>query len=249
MRSVERAFRVLEALADSPGPAGIPELADATGLPRFTVARMVGTLAERGYVHAVPGRHRYTLGPPLARLGEAASRQVGVSAKRQLAGLAWELGETTSMAVLSGSSILYVLHHSPEGHALRAGPDERAYAHASAVGKAILSELDDASASEVIAASGMPTLTPRSATTPAALFEDVAAARGRGWAVDDQEREIGLRCFAVPVPVQFPHAALSVSGPTSRVDDEFARRAIPLLVAAAEKIAEELRPCLPTCPG
>ena len=66
--------------------------------------------------------------------------------------------------------------------------------------------------------------------------------RERGYAIDDEETELGVRCFAMAVPGAPTPTAISVSGPVSRVDEEFGRRAVPVLRRAAEAIAAELMP-------
>lgn len=86
----------------------------------------------------------------------------------------------------------------------------------------------------------MPPATDLSITDPDALLAELAAIRERGYAVDDGEQEVGVRCFAVPVPDAPTPSAVSVSGPAARVTFEFGERAVPVLRRAAERITTEL---------
>lgn len=238
--AVEHAFRLLELIADSRGSATAADLATTSELTRATTQRLLDTLAHIGCVHVINSRH-YTLGPKIVRIGESAGKQVGAATKPQLVGLARELNETVSLAVLSHDLILYVLQ-APAQHALRTaiGAGQFVYAHASAAGKSILSQLDDTTVREITDRAGMPAQTQSTITDIPTLLAELTTIRRRGYASDNQEQEAGMRCYATSIPTRFIHAALSVSGPASRIDAEFAHRAIPLLKAAAGHIAEEL---------
>jgi IclR family acetate operon transcriptional repressor len=240
VQSVERAFDLLAVMAAAGGEAMLSELAAATGLPLPTIHRLLRTLVGTGYVRQLANR-RYVLGPGLIRLGEGASRQLGVLARIHLATLVQQLGETANMAVLDGDRVLYAAQ-VPSRHSMRMFTEvgRRAHLHDTGVGKAILAQLTDVAALALIAAAGMPAATAMSITTPEALMRDLALIRSRGYAVDDNEQEIGVRCFAMSVPNAPTPTAISVSGPVSRVDEAFALRAVPLLRAAAEAISLDL---------
>src|SRR3954453_4328122 len=101
VRSLERAFDLLEHLADAGGEMALSELTEVSGLPMPTIYRLMQTLVNRGYVRQEPSK-RYALGPRLIRLGDGASRLLGTWARPVLAGLVDEIGETANMAVLEG---------------------------------------------------------------------------------------------------------------------------------------------------
>ena len=86
----------------------------------------------------------------------------------------------------------------------------------------------------------MPTPTPKSIGDVDALLADLKLIRERGYSIDEEEQEIGVRCFAMAVPNAPTPTAISVSGPGSRVDQSFADRAVPLLREAAQAISDEL---------
>ena len=86
----------------------------------------------------------------------------------------------------------------------------------------------------------MPTPTPKSIGDIESLLADLKLIRERGYSIDEEEQEIGVRCFAMAVPNAPTPTAISVSGPVSRVDQAFADRAVPLLREAAQAISDEL---------
>ena len=240
VQSVERAFELLELITDAGGSATLSELAASADLPLPTIHRLLRTLVGLGYVRQLPSR-RYSLGPRLIRLGEGASAQLGDLAMPVLKNLVDELGETANMAVLDSDQALYIAQ-APSRHSMRTFTEvgRRAHAHATGVGKAILAQLSDDQVRRVISRTGLPAATHASITGAEELLADLAQIRERGYSVDEQEQELGVRCFAVGVPGAPTPSAISVSGPTSRVDDAFGRRAVPMLHAAAREIAEDL---------
>lgn len=240
VQSVERVFELLELITDAGGSATLSELAASADLPLPTIHRLLRTLVGLGYVRQLPNR-RYSLGPRLIRLGEAASAQLGALAMPVLKNLVDELGETANMAVLDSDQALYIAQ-APSRHSMRTFTEvgRRAHTHATGVGKAILAQLSDEQVRRVIARTGLPAATQASITDVDELLADISRIRQRGYSVDEQEQELGVRCFAVGVPGAPTPTAISVSGPTSRVDDAFGRRAVPLLQAAAREIAEDL---------
>ncbi|EMY33386.1 IclR family transcriptional regulator [Arthrobacter crystallopoietes BAB-32] len=240
VQSVERAFDLLELIARAGGEVALTELAAETPLPLPTIHRLLRTLVGIGYVRQLPNR-RYALGPRLIRLGEVANRQLGALAMPLLKDLVTNLGETANMAVLDGDMVTY-LAQVPSPHAMRMFTEvgRQANLHDSGVGKAILSVLDDDRIARLVKQAGMPTPTPKSIATLEDLFKEVARIRTDGYAVDDEEQETGVRCFAMAVPGAPTPMALSISGPVSRVDENFAERAVPELRKATEAIASAL---------
>lgn len=241
VQSVERVIGILEVIARAGGEMTLSDLSHAVELPLPTIHRLLRTLVEPGYIRQLPDRS-YALGPRLIWLGEAATRQLGPSSRPALKRLADELGESANMAVLDGQMVVYIGQvQSTRSMRMFTEVGRRAYPHATGVGKAILATMPDDQVSRIIEATGMPQPTPKSAGTPEELFERLEVVRRDGFAIDDEEQELGVRCYSMAVPSDRPRLAISVSGPSSRVDEEFGRRAVPLLRAAAEEIAADLR--------
>src|SRR5690349_5616028 len=107
VQSLQRAFELLEHLADTGGEASLSELATLSGLPMPTIHRLIRTLVDLGYVRQNTNR-RYALGARLIRLGENASMQFGSWARPLLAELVDEVGETANLAVLERDEVVYV---------------------------------------------------------------------------------------------------------------------------------------------
>ncbi|KRE78687.1 IclR family transcriptional regulator [Arthrobacter sp. Soil763] len=241
VQSVERVFELLELIADAGGEVMLSELSASTTLPLPTIHRLLRTMVTLGYVRQLPNR-RYSLGPRLIRLGEGANKQLGVLARPQLKSLVDRLGETSNMAVLDGDMVVYVAQ-VPSRHSMRMFTEvgRRAHTHATGVGKAILAQLDDETVRGIISRAGMPTPTSKSIGDIDTLLADLERIRERGYAIDEEEQEIGVRCFATAVADAPTPMAISVSGPVSRVDQAFADRAVPVLKEAAQAISKELK--------
>lgn len=242
VQSVERVFHLLEVITAAGGEMSLSELSAAVNLPLPTIHRLLRTLVPSGYVRQLPNRS-YALGPRLIPLGEIASRQLGSTARPQLDELVAKLGESANMAVLDGQQVVYIAQaQSSRSMRMFTEVGRRAHTHDTGVGKAILATLPDDRVREIVTAAGMPTPTARSLGTLDALFSDLERIREQGYAIDDQEQELGVRCYAMAVPGAPTPTAISVSGPISRVDDDFADRAVPLLRQAAEAIGAEMQP-------
>lgn len=241
VQSVERVFELLEAISDAGGEISLSDLAAASELPMPTIHRLLRTCVALGYARQLPSR-RYALGARLIPLGERAGRQLGRAAQPRLLELVGELGETVNLAVLEGTQAVYVAQQ-PSRHSMRMFTEigRRVDLHDTGVGKAILSQLDDAQIHDIVRSVGMSTPTPRSHADVESLMADIARIREQGFAVDDEEQEIGVRCYAVPVPGAPSPMAVSASGPLSRVDATFGERAVPELLAAARRIGDDLQ--------
>ena len=247
VQSLDRAFALLEYLADGPGPDGVAlsELATRSGLPLPTIHRLVRTLVASGYVRQLPSR-RYALGPRLIRLGDAASRMLGEWARPQLAALVDATGESANLAMLDGDAVVYVAQ-VPSRHTMRMFTEvgRRVPAHCTGVGKALLATLPPAEVRALVARTGLPAATPHTITDPAALARELDTVRTRGYAVDDAEQELGVRCVAVAVPGAPSATALSVSGPAARVTWEAVEGFVPQLRLAADALAGQLSAAAP----
>lgn len=240
VQSVERVFELLELVTDAGGDVTLSELASSTDLPLPTIHRLLRTLVSLGYARQLPNR-RYALGPRLIRIGEGASRQFGALARPQLKTLVDQLGESANMAVLDGNMVVYVAQ-VPSLHSMRMFTEvgRRAHTHDTGVGKAILAQLSNDTVRSIVTRAGMPTPTEHSIGDVDSLIAELDRIRERGYAIDDQEQEIGVRCFSMAVPDAPTPTAVSVSGPISRVDEAFGERAVPMLRAAAQAISAEL---------
>lgn len=233
VQSVDRALDILEVLAAHPGTLGVTEVAREVGLAQGTAHRLLAALVQRGWVRQDAGR-RYGVGPAAMRLGDASYRELGALAGPALRAAVQETGETANLAVLEGRQMVYVAQ-SPSPHTLRifAEVGRRVPLHSTAVGKVALAGLDRDGVRGLLAGLTLEARTPRTITDPVALEGELDRVAAQGWAVDDEEQELGVRCVAVPVRLHGLSVALSVSGPTERMTMARAREVLPGLRAIA----------------
>lgn len=241
VQSVGRTLDLLEVLAARGGRSSIADLAADAGLPAPTVHRLARTLVERGYLRQLRDR-TYTLGYRLVPLGAAANALVGSNAEAVLGNVVAELGETANLAVLSGNQAEYVAQ-VPSLYTMRTFTElgRRVDLHSTGVGKALLARLADEDVHKIVRRQGLARQTPHTITTESALLSDLSMIRTRGFATDDEEQEIGVRCVAVTMTVpELAGIAVSVSGPVTRMTDSVVTRAVPVLHSAAAILADDL---------
>jgi IclR family acetate operon transcriptional repressor len=241
VQSLDRAFAILEAMADAGGMISLSQLAERAELPLATIHRLVRTLVDLGYVRQEPSR-QYSLGPRLMRLSDTSSRRIGVWANTAMKKAVAQLGESVNLAVLDGDEIVYVAQVQPSANFLRMFTEvgRRTQPHATAVGKAILAQRTDAEVAALLQRTGMTQYTATTLTTVPDFLAALAETRERGYALDDGEQEVGVRCVAVAVPQAPQPLALSMSGPLPRMSDDVVCAAVPVLHATAAEIGAEL---------
>jgi DNA-binding IclR family transcriptional regulator len=242
VQSVERALAILDLLARS-GEVGVTTIAEQLGVHKSTAFRLVTTLERGGLVEQAQDRGKYRLGMGVLRLAGATTARLDVvqEARPISRRLAASTGETINIAVLSGRSALYVDQvagsSSLQPHNW---VGQHIPLHAASNGKVLLSELP---AAEVDRTAGTLTaFTDATITSRAALRRELATVRERGYALAVDELEVGLT--AVAAPIRNAHgdviAALSVSGPTFRLDAARIDVVVPELLAAAREISHRL---------
>ena len=243
----DRVIAVLTELADHPLGVTLDELAGILRSSKPTVHRALATLRRAGLAD-MAGRGVYVLGDEFLRLAfrNLDGRPETARLQPLLEHLAAEFGETAHYAVLSGTDIVYRAKMDPPQGAVRLTSviGGRNPAYRTAVGKALLStRLTDLE--QVTAWFGpfpLEQKTPRTLTTPEDLLADLEITRRRGFAVDDQENEVGINCVAVPIFLDgssTPAGAVSISAvafrcPIERLTDQVAQ--------IRETIAEMLGP-------
>lgn len=233
VQSVHRALDVLEALAAAGGTASLTDLAAACGLPVPTLHRLASTLADRGYLRQALDR-RYSLGSRLVPLGTDAHALLGERALPVLRGLAELTGESANLAVLTQGRAEYVAQ-APGRHTMRTFTEvgNRVALHCTGVGKALLAAIAPAHAARLLGTAPLEARTAATLTDPAAVRAELALIRERGYALDEGEMEVGVRCVAVGMPGAAP-MAVSVSGPAARMTDD---RITPVVAALREATA------------
>ena len=116
----------------------------------------------------------------------------------------------------------------------------RVLPHSTGVGKALLAGFPDDEVRALLLRTGMPATTEKTITTPEGFLAALADVRRQGYAVDDNEQEIGVRCLAVSVPDSPTAAAISISGPAGRVTETATQRIVPVLQQVATELSQAL---------
>jgi len=200
VESLARGLDVLRAFDRQHGEMSLADVAAATGLARPTARRLLLTLQELGYVRSVDGA--YSLTPKVITLGTAYVASLGLwdVARPHLETLVRQTGESSSMAQLDGSDIIYVARVSvPKIIALRVDIGTLFPAPQTSQGKVLLAALPPAELDEVLqipSRSGLPRYIGKSRGS---LEEELTQVRARGWALADEELAPGVRSIAVPV--------------------------------------------------
>ena len=233
----DRVLAVLTELALHADGVGLDDLARAVHSPKPTVHRALSSLRRAGYA-AQDARGHYVLGDEFLRLAftHHELRPEHVRVRPALTALADRFGETSHYAVLAGRSVVYRAKVDPAVGAMRltstiGGQNP---AHCTAVGKMLLAHAltDDDAVREWAGAEPLPARTANTIVDADVLCAELAEVRARGYAVENQENEVGVNCLAVPVwltaPSQ-PSGAISVSGLAHRTP-------LDALVEAADEI-------------
>lgn len=242
--AVERALEIIDAVAEG-GEVSLSRLATDLDMAKGTLFRHLRVLESAGYLTVDAESKRYALGPALIHLGYAALRGVRI---RDIAmpGMRWlreRHDETVHLGILNSGGVVHIAV-MPSGQRLTmAAPvGDRALAHASALGKAILGWATEEVVSDVLTERGLPGLTERTITDPADLKREIARVRRRGFAMDNEEAGAGLRCIAAPVrdATSTVVAAISVSGPVSRISRKRTEVLAPSVVMVADYVSAQL---------
>lgn len=239
IKSLDRAMEVFEYLSAGPGKT-LSELASETGQSPATVYRILVTLEARGLVEVDPVGQLWHIGARAFVIGARFLRRTSLvdRARPILRRLMEETGETANLGVEQAGQVLFV--SQVETHAsIRAffPPGTLSPMHASGIGKALMAQMTPDRQHRRISGAVLESFTPNTITEPDALLKDLRDIRRRGYAMDAEERNLGMRCIASPVldVTGEAVAGLSVSGPVSRITQEnVAGLAEKVMTAAAE---------------
>jgi IclR family acetate operon transcriptional repressor len=249
VKSLDRALALLAIVADATGLT-LTEAATRAGLPPSTAHRLLGTLARHRLVELDPGPQTWHVGIEAFRIGSRflSRRKLPEISRAAMQALVDALGETANLAVADEDSVVFVSQvetHAPIRAFFR--PGTRGAFHASGIGKAILAHLPAARVSAVVRRAGLARFTARTIISETHLAEDLARIRQAGYAVDDEERNDGMRCIAAPIFNEFaePIAGVSISGPTVRVTAESVPSIGPRVAEAAAAITRAVGGRLP----
>jgi len=241
MTSLARGLAVVQAFSDSRKPQTIANISQKTGIPRAAVRRCLHTLRELGYVDAE--LNNFSLRPKVLTLGYSylSSTPLTVSAQPYLNDISRTLNESSSMAVLEDGEVLYVARASTSrvmSVALNTG--SRLPAYCTSLGRVMLAHLPPAELERYLAKTKLRAMTENTVVNQKRLREILADVRRDGYAINDEELELGLRSIAVPVRGASGQvlAALNVGAQAARVSvKQLEKEFLPVLLRGAQELA------------
>ena len=249
IQTVTNALRLLEAFHEE-DELGVSELSRRLALHKNNVFRLLATLEQAGYIEQSTRSERYRLGASCLRLGQAfgCSHTLLRRARPILREISSKLGETSHVAVLRDFEVVHLDGDQPQGllmTSLRVG--QRLPVHCTALGKVLLGcagkRVHESYDREGIAGRPLVARTQATIVDRDKLFEHLRSVASQGFALDLEECERGLACVAAPVLDASGGicAALSISAPAARLDeDALLREIVPLVTSAAERLSQEL---------
>lgn len=223
LQSLDRALGVLAAIARAER-ATLSDLAREVGVPTATVHRILTTLQAHGFAAFDDERQEWMIGIEAFRTGASFLKRSSVLeiGRPVMRRLMQDSGETANIAVPDGAAVVFV-GQVETLNPIRAffAPGTRTSMHASGTGKAILAAMSAPVLDKILAATDLAAFTSRTLASRAALDEDLAATRARGWSFDGEERYEGMSCVGAAIHdgQGQPCAGISVSGPSVRFDE------------------------------
>lgn len=246
IQALDRAFLILDIIADAGGEAKLTEIATTAGLNISTCHHLISTLFNWGYVARGVGSRSYVLGSRILHLSAACLRQVDLPRRAQLYvdRLNDQTKEAVQLAIMQGTNLVNVQRREAR-HAVRVdgglGGKSNA-AHATATGKAILAWLPPTEVERILVDKGLTSFTPNTIVDPEKLKEELRLTRRNGFAVDREEFQPGVICVGAAIR---DHAgavvgSISVSSPIFRATPDYLDQIRIHLLAATDELSMEL---------
>jgi DNA-binding IclR family transcriptional regulator len=235
---------VIEALVRVGPDASLSAIAAACGSPKPTVHRFLADLAREQYVFSV-GRGNYRVGPRLMSLSGRVLNSIDYvhAAAQPLEALRASVLDTIHLGVLVGNQAVYAAKlEGPRPYHLRSAVGMPIRLDCTAIGRAILANLPMEQVLGLVDLDRLSRRTASTIVTRSALLNELARVRTSGYAIDDEQNEVGVRCVAAPVmdSTGMAVAAISVSGPAFDMSRHKARLLAPLVISTASEVSKTL---------
>ncbi|GGV47797.1 IclR family transcriptional regulator [Kitasatospora herbaricolor] len=246
VKSAERVMLILEALAASPCRLTLGQLHERTGYPRSSLHALLRTMVSLGWLESsVEGDTVFGVGPHALLCGTAYLDRDPVLrfAVRQLELLRTDVGYTTHYARLYGPNVIYLAtREATDSHRLISRVGRQLPAHATALGKALLSELTPSEVARVLPDGDLQRLTEHTVGGLSDLSTELDATRRNGWALEREQSALGVWCVAAPVPYRIPaNDAISCAMPLTHVSDQEIARVGNAVRRHCDELAKTLR--------
>ncbi|TWG79043.1 IclR family transcriptional regulator [Cupriavidus gilardii J11] len=252
--AIEKAIDVLEAVGASPDGLSQTQLTDQLSLPRTTIYRLLATLVARGMLRRDPARKVYRLGFRCFEMARQAYTMPDLvaAAANEMRGLRDLTGETCYLATLDGLEVIS-LERCDGAHSERSAATlgQRKPLHCTSQGKAILSAMNGAARDAIVRDLTLKPLTPLTITDRRRLNAELNITAARGYAIDDEEIVLGVRCVGAPIVDSqgAVRGAISVAGPAYRLTRERLELLGPEIAEAARRVGAELGALKPIAPS
>lgn len=226
VQSVDRVFDILEALSSYPQGTTLSTISNDVGLHISTTHRLLNTLISRGYVRKDISTGRYRMTLRLFEISSRISNALGLLAisKELLENLANKLQEAVHLVERDGCDVVYLYKFEPLQHLVNMSSAVgcRNPMFCTGVGKSILALLPESEQQQLWKQMDIKAYTPFTITDYADMKKELEDTRSRGYALDNQEHETGVRCVAVAIRnwMGAPIGAISISAPVARMSDE-----------------------------
>jgi len=222
INSLDRGLRILEILGNSSNGLGVTELGVRLGVDKSTAYRLLSTLAARGYVEQEQEAKKYNLGLKIIELSSKVLDKIELrkEAKPFMKELMQKSGETVHLAILSQGNIVYIdQEESSSMISVNTEVGRQAPGHCTAIGKVLWAWLPEKELDQILQKTELTPFTARTITTISELKMHLKGVKEKGYALDDEEFTVGVRCIAVPV---WNHkgkviAAFGISGLAMRI--------------------------------
>lgn len=245
VKSVSRALDIIALVGMKKGGLGVTEIANQIDINKSSVFRTLSTLVQYGYIEQDNETGKYKLGYKFLDISSKLLESIDLrtEAKPFLQVLENKINEVIHLVVYDQGEVVYI--EKLEGNeTLRTHSKvgKRAPMHCTSVGKAILSHLPESDVLSILDRKGMPYHTDHTITSAEEFLQELSQIRQRGYALDLEENEYGITCIAAPV---FDHlgnvvAAVSISGPTTRMTTERLNQLGPIMIQTGQKISARL---------
>ncbi len=245
-QSIAKGLQIIEVMAAGDGPMRLQDIGNAVNLPASTVLRFLKTMIDHDYMQQNEDTLHYFLTLKLCHIGEQVRKQVKFRdvVHPHMVELSRSLGEAVSLAVESDMLVVYVDVIEGPDHMLRTLQriGKIAPMNSTGVGKALLLDHTPVEIDDLVKSRGLPKTTANTISSKTALMRELKLVRKRGYATDNEECELGMRCVAVPLR-DFSGkivAAMSTSGPVSRMTPARIQEIGPAIVELAATISARL---------
>ena len=243
--AVERALAMLEAVAQDAEGLSNAEISRKLEIPKSSASYILRTLETRGYLTRNPETGKYRVGLKILSLSRGALsgidvREVALPIMRHLME---KTNLTCHLAILDGPDAVYIEKVEPTGFIrMDTCVGRRMRVHATSVGKALVAHIPQERLEKILTERGMEKRTPKTITTVSRLLKDLEKVREQGYAVDDEENNMGARCVGAPVFNQQGtiEAAIGLSGTINQVNPHTMPRILEHLKDAARHVSMQL---------